>query len=329
MAGNFVALKMVRSESKALGSITAGLEDCPKGWIENWLHKVLPAEGVDGFSFFLRRNDFDVIITEDYRTAIVFGFLTRIFGRRSKHVVKELYLAEDALTSRLKRAIFQWTLKHSDCVIVNASSERTAYAEFLEIPLDRVVFLAWPSNLPLSPKTGDDQGYVFAAGRSMRDWKTLFACAASLSVPFVVVASRGDVAPLEVPPNVAVHCDVDREEYLKMLQSAQVVVLPLTRTVRSTGQAVALEAMSLRKPLVCADTPGILDYVDDEENGLLYQTENPASLQEKLERVLASSELRARLANTGAERIRARFNKETYSLSLKALMAKLLEKKTR
>ncbi len=323
MNQQITSLKKVKSQSALFQTCNTGLLDTKQSWLDYLLCKALPADAADGCSFFLRRNHFDVIITEDYRTAIVFGLLTRLFGCRAKHLVKELYLAEDTLTNRRKRSLFRYALKAADCVILNATSERQAYADFLHLPLERFVFLPWPSNLP-PQAAAPDRGYIFAAGRSMRDWKTLFECAATLPVPFTIVASRADVAALAPPPNVTVRCDVGREEYLALLAGAHIVLLPLTKTLRSTGQAVALEAMSMRKPLLAADSPGILDYIADEENGLLYCAGSSVSLSRQLNRLLASAEMRARLAAAGADRVRTVFNKESYLASLTALMKRLV-----
>jgi glycosyltransferase involved in cell wall biosynthesis len=200
----------------------------------------------------------------------------------------------------------------------------TIYAEFLRLHQDRIVFLPWPSNIPLSSSDAD-KGYIFAAGRSMRDWKTLFECSASFQVPFVVAASEGDVASLSVPPNVHLHCDISHEKYRELLSGALIVILPLKGTVRSTGQAVALEAMAMRKPLVAADTPGILDYVRDEETGLLCRTGDPASLMLQLNRLPSNAELRAKVTDAAEESIQRVFCNEAYSHSLCELLAKLVK----
>jgi glycosyltransferase involved in cell wall biosynthesis len=320
----FTCLRKSRLEFPALSPYNTCLDDRPVSWIDRLAIRLLPGEMADGIRFFVQRNYFDVIITEDYRTAIIFGMLTRLLGRRSRHIVKELYLAEDTLGSQIKRTLFRSSLKRADCIIVNATSERQAYAEFLKLPLGRIVFLPWPSNIPLQDAT-EDQGYIFAAGRSMRDWKALFACAASLPTPFVIVASRSDVADLVIPPNVTVHCDISRDHYLRLLSGAHIVVLPLTKTVRSTGQAVALEAMAMRKPIITADTPGIADYIVDMENGLFYQAENPSSLRHQLCHLLTSPELRDQLVSVEAERIRTTFNKDHYREALKGLMSQLMK----
>ena len=290
--------------------------------IEKALGKALPGRFSAGLSFFLRRNEFDVIVTESYGSALVFGLLSRLFGGRARHVAKELYLSENVLRSPAKKAMFRAALSRVDRVVVSARSEIEAYADFLGIERSRVVFLPWAARTPLSPDS-EDRGYVFAGGRALRDWKTLFAAARSIPFPFVVVATRPDVASLSPPPNVRILCDVSHREYLERLRGARIVVLPLAATIRSTGQVVALDAMAMRKPIVAADTPGILDYVRHEENCLLYRAGDPISLACQLQRLLGDGDLRQKLSEGAAASIKDKYNRAAYSKQLFQVLSEL------
>jgi glycosyltransferase involved in cell wall biosynthesis len=300
------------------------LGDLRVSTLEYTWQKLLPERFADGLSFFLRRNEFDVVVTECHGAALVFGFLSRLFGRTARHVAKELYLNERVLGSPLKRLAFRVALADVDCVVVNAMSERRAYADFLGISLDRVVFTPWSANVPLSSEA-EDRGYVFAAGRSMRDWETLFESARSLHAPFVVVAGHSDIASLSPPPNMSVLRDLGHAEYLEKLRGARIVVLPLAATVRSTGQAVALEAMAMRKALVAADSPGLADYVRDERNGLLYRAGDHGSLTRQLQRLLCDPDLRHRLGEAAATEVRETFNRAAYSKRLFEIVSGLMK----
>jgi glycosyltransferase involved in cell wall biosynthesis len=183
--------------------------------------------------------------------------------------------------------------------------------------------LPWPSNLPVEKPTADD-GSVFAAGRSFRDWATLFAAARDVPARFVVVAEAASMAGLERPANVELHCDVPREHYLHLLRRARLVVVPLRPTVRSAGQAALLEAMALGKPVLTARTPGVLDYLRPEDNGAFYEAEEAHSLAAELNRLLGDAALRDRLAAGGVRSIETVFNKGHYARAVQRLLEDLL-----
>lgn len=284
----------------------------PAGVLDRWARRLLPRPWADGWALFRQRRRADVVVTADYRTSLAFGALSRLFGRACAHIVKELYLDEAVLESSWRRRVFRWALRDCDCVVANCSTEVATYARFLGLPRQRVRFLPWPSNLAVDPAAHDD-GSIFAAGRSFRDWATLFAAARSVAARFVVVAEAAAVAALERPPNVELHCDVPRDRYLELLRRARIVVVPLRPTVRSTGQAALLEALAVGKPVVAADTCGVADYVAAGETGLLYPAGDAAQLARLLSQLLEDAAGRRRLALAGARSIATTFNRPRYA----------------
>jgi glycosyltransferase involved in cell wall biosynthesis len=279
---------------------------------ERLLGRVLPESVATALGLFLRRNDYDAVVTVGHRVALAFGLLRRLFGSRSAHIAKELFLDEAALRSPRKRRLARAALRACDGFIVNCRVECRAYSDFLGVDEGRFRFLPWPSNLDAQDVPAG-QGYVFAAGRSFRDWETLFAAARQVRAEFVVVAAQDDVAGLSVPPNVRLHLDVPRARYLQLLRDALVVAVPLKQTVRSVGQVVILEAMALGKAVVPAAVPGVLDYVADGETALLYEPGDAGGLAAQLGRVLADAGLRVRIARAGQTAVRTRYNRWAYA----------------
>lgn len=296
--------------------------------LERWGRRLLGEQVMDGVSLFLRRGSCDAVVTADYRTALVYGMLNKLPGRRPVHVAKEFYFDERLLASRLRRGVYRWALNRLAGVVTNCSGERETYSRFLNLPVERFHFLPWPANLPPSAVDADD-GYVFAAGRSFRDWGTLFAAARQVSAPFVVVAEREAVANLERPENVTLYCDVPREDYLRLLRQARVVAVPLRPTVRSIGQAVILEAMALGKPVVAVRAPGTVDYVSDGRTGLLCEPGQPDDLARQLRRLLEDDGLADRLGRAGLQAVEAVYNKARYSESMLALLQRLTGQEVR
>jgi glycosyltransferase involved in cell wall biosynthesis len=264
-----------------------------------------------------------VVVTTDYRTSILYGALTNLFGGRALHVIKELYLDERTLESPLRRRIFRWALRRCACVVANCSAEAAAYSRFLALPAERFRFIPWASNLPAREPIADD-GSVFAAGRSFRDWPTLFAAARNVDARFVVVAEGRAVADLPRPDNVVVHCDVPRGRYLELLGQAQIVVVPLQPTVRSVGQAALLEAMALSKPVIAARVLGVADYLWEGDSGVYYEAGDPGSLANEINRLQADADLRRRLGAGARRAVSTCFNRHRYSHDMALLMQELL-----
>jgi glycosyltransferase involved in cell wall biosynthesis len=277
--------------------------------------KLLPCAVADGLAMFARRNGFDAVITEHYQATLCFGFLTRLFGRRCRFIVKELYLDESVLRSKFSRWLCRHALARVDLIITNASCEIQAYSQFLGLPEERFAFIPWPANILPEPQPPGD--YIFAAGRSMRDWRTFMHAVRALDCKCIVVASKKDIAELEVPPNVTVFTDIPHHNYMELMRRSWLVVVPLISTVRSTGQAVVLEAMAMGKPVIATKTAGFEDYIRDGETGILCE---PCELRTAIQSMLDDFDLRLRLGRAGLNAVQTTFNKPAYSAAVCRLL---------
>ncbi|WP_320535880.1 glycosyltransferase family 4 protein [Pseudarthrobacter sp. IC2-21] len=76
--------------------------------------------------------------------------------------------------------------------------------------------------------------------------------------------------------------------------------LPVTRDVTPLKP---VEAMACARPVVASRLPALAEIVEDGVSGTLTDSENPADLAEKLEQLLASSELRRRLGAAGRKAV--------------------------
>jgi glycosyltransferase involved in cell wall biosynthesis len=96
---------------------------------------------------------------------------------------------------------------------------------------------------------------------------------------------------------------------LKMIGACSVYVL----ASRSEAMGrVLLEAMAARKPILASAVDGVPHYIDDQETGLLFQSENVAELAEKLTSLLRDPVLQARLGKSGYEKVFAKYDERAY-----------------
>ncbi len=272
-----------------------------------------------GALMYLCAGEYDAIVTVSHRPAIVYGLLNRIAPRkRSIHVAKEFFFEVKtgkggSLKKRLLTALYRFSLKNVDAVIVNASGEITPYARQLGIPEDRFIFIEWPSNIDQPCILEENDGSLFAAGRSLRDWKTLFMAVDGLPIHCVVVATRADVADLRVPENVELHCDITHGRYLEFLKRAKIVVVPLLETKRSTGQASFLEAMAYGKPVIVTGVTGVWDYISDRRTGLIFRPGDAADLRRAIDELNGDEGLRNVIVQGGFDAVVSRFCKQRYA----------------
>lgn len=96
-----------------------------------------------------------------------------------------------------------------------------------------------------------------------------------------------------------------RDDVPQLLEQVDVFVLPsLSEGMSNT----LLEAMAAGLPVVASDVGGNRELIEPDRTGMLFRSGDVAALTGRLEQLLGSSELRARLGEAAALRVRAEFS---------------------
>jgi len=227
-------------------------------------------------------KNYDIVITADLKTAQLFGLIRSVFRlSKVKHIVLELMLDEpgDSFVWKIKTMFQRVCFSSTDIVFVSARSEIKTYSKRLKVPESRIRFLPFHTNVIEPRIVAGTGGYIFSAGKSGRDYATFADAVDGLNANFVVVSDRYSINGVNFPENVAVYVDVSYERYLELLYGCSMVVVPLKKLVKSTGQVVFLEAMALGKPVIATDTIGTADYIDHGITGMLTPPEDTVALR--------------------------------------------------
>ena len=170
------------------------------------------------------------------------------------------------------------------CVLSSWELER--FPSKWGVPADRVRFTPFCFTLP-EPELDLPvryEGGVFVGGGlrrgrrrdPLRDYRPLIEAAPRLEVPITIASNELDSTSL--PSNVRAG-PVTRERFAGLLREAGVVVVPIRAGIdRSAGQQTYLNAMALGKLVIVTDTPGVRDYIDDRETGLIVPPGDPEAL---------------------------------------------------
>ncbi len=279
---------------------------------------------------FRRRAGYDVVHTMGVRESFGYALLCALAGTPSRQIMTEVFI--DAPRPghpgwRVKTMLYQWLAGRAVGFITNSTAEIETNARRFGVPAGRFRYV--PLNATIEPARYQPalDGYLFCAGRTLRDYPTLIRVMNETEQPWRVVAGRDDLADTVLPARVMIDREIDRAAYLHKLAGARAVVLPLLATERATGQVVLLEAMALGKPVITTRTPGTLDIVRDGENGFLVDAGDAAGMVNRLnaliedpalaERVGRSAVSTVQQAHTAAAHTRLRLQ------AMEALMAPL------
>jgi len=270
----------------------------------------------EAWSLFLRRNKYEVILTMGIRESFAFAALCRLAPTRCCHIMTEVFIdtpKHPGLLWQLKNRWYRLLAKNIGGIITNSSFEIETNAARFNVP--RSIFRYVPLNTTIAEPeyVPSPDGYLFCAGRTLRDYPTLFSVLSAFNVPWHIVAGAHDLSGYNLPSHVQVHREIDRNAYLKLLQGARIVVLPLLPTERATGQVVLLEAMSYGKPVITTRAPGTIDIIRHGDNGWLVEPGNSGQIIKILCDLLNNPEECARTGHQALHDIKSHYTTETHT----------------
>ena len=252
----------------------------------------------------------DAVVVSSHLEVLVFALMRRLLLRRKPHIYLLGFIytrRNNPLLENLRRLYFRFVFSLTDGIICFSRLEIERYRVLF--PGARDKFRHIPYGLYIhgyeehARRGGGDEGaHVFSAGRSGRDYRTLFEAFGRMNHPLHVVCdSEAALSGCEASPNITVLKNCYDDCYVDELRRASVVAVPLAVSDISAGQMVLVQAMAYRKPLVVTETPTISDYLTDGSNALLVPRGDADAMQRAIERLLEDRELASRLADNAFE----------------------------
>lgn len=248
---------------------------------------------------------YDVVVTMGVRESMAYGLLCLVTGRATKQIMCEVFIDAPRRGPAwwIKNTLYGLVARRALGMLTNSSVEVETVARRYRLDRARVRYIPLNTNITEPRLETEDDGYVLSAGRTLRDYPTLFAAARRIpDIPILVICGAGDLQGLEIPTSVKIIREVSRDAYLDCLRRCRLVALPLLNTERATGQVVMLEAMAMGKPVITTRSPGTVDHIVHNETGLLVAPGDAANLAGEIERLWRNAGDRQRI---GAAAVRA------------------------
>ncbi len=276
---------------------------------------------------FKRRDQTRVYVSLSEKVGVPLGLFLRGAGSKGERVPH--VLIAHRLTSSKKR-VLQTRLRYLDGfdrIVVLCQAQAQYLTDEAGIAPDKVRcihdkvdhrFWTPGKNETVAPPCGP----VVAVGRERRDVATLLNAARLMpNQAFVIVASslwiasdrKGGEMCKNVPPNVTFCERLEWTALRDLIRRASVVVVPLlAETDYAAGVNAVLEAMATAKPLVVTQTPGLSDYVRDNQTCRIVPPADAVALRDATTDLLQNPAEAARLGANARRVIESGRNLDTY-----------------
>ena len=266
-------------------------------------------------SLVISRPHPDTVVVNSHIEALIFGLVRALFTRSKPRIVLLGFIytrRSHALVNRLRAAYFRRVFSVVDQVICHSTLEVERYRALFPGCRAQFVFIPYGLHIhghdtPVTATTPPSP-YLLSAGRSGRDYATLFEAVAPLAVELHVVCDNAAaLAGLTIPPNVRVLRACYDGDYVRELRHARAVVIPLGVDDISAGQMVLIQAMAYAKPTIVTRSPTTEEYATDELTSLLVAPRDCEGLRRAICRILEDDGLAARLSANARAAYEAKF----------------------
>ncbi len=276
-----------------------------------------------------RSRDYDIVVTMGARESLLYGLLCALRGRPSRQIACEVFVddpAQAGLLWKMKNSLYRFTLRRAVGLLTNSSAEIATAVRRFGLPRERIIYVPLHTNISNPTPSPYDDGFVFTAGATRRDYATFIAAMAGIDVPAILVCPGEYDLPRTIPSHIEVKRDIPRDEYLDLLRRCSFVVVPLIPAERATGQVVVLEAMAHAKPVIATQSAGTVDLIQNRINGLLVPPRDPAALAEAIRELIGNPELRQQMGAAALQRVLREHTIEIHAARKLAAIRELAER---
>ncbi|WP_029322999.1 glycosyltransferase [Butyrivibrio sp. AE3004] len=229
------------------------------------------------FSIFIRRQRYEKIISWQQFYGLIFAYYCILFRTKKTvelTVMTFIYKKKEGCLGNLYFRFIKKILQsgYIDYIVVFSKNEVNYYSELFDV--NAALFTYMPLGIPEKKKLEATtiqlpEKFFLSVGRSNRDYDFLFRCANELSQYNIVVITDTLDHITDIPNNVYIFNTIRGEEYLKILDRCEAVLIPLKEQNISSGQLVMLQAMQYKKPIIITESNSICEYVKNEINALI------------------------------------------------------------
>jgi glycosyltransferase involved in cell wall biosynthesis len=243
-----------------------------------------------------------ILVSHGPRMAMYGAAANRARSKRSPHLAYSFNFTN--LPTGLQRTAMSVAFKSVDRFVVFSNMERSLYADWFRLDIDRIDMIHWavrppemdPSNPPLI-----DGDYICAIGSQARDYRVLIeAMRVVPHIRLVIVATAESVQGLSAPPNVEIRLNIPLSQVQNILAFSRFMVLPLAGSQVPCGHVTLVSAMHFAKAIVATRSEGIADYVLSDANGRYTTANDTDDMARTISDLYGATEECRRLGEAGA-----------------------------
>lgn len=289
-----------------------------------------------GFSYFLNRKKYGMVIGWQQFYALIHSFFCSVFRVKKVNTVIALNFTYKEKSGKLA-GVYRWFMgrcldpQYMDYIHVLSDAYADEISREFQYPRERILVTGFGVNDPL-PEYADMQlpldyqkdGYALAIGRSNRDYDFLIQAWESIEYPLVIISDTYNGETTN--NNIRIYRNIGGEESYPWIANCGLMILPIDDGNICSGDTVLLNAMGCQRKILVT-TPSTLAemYVEDGKTALLTPKE-PVIFCKKVQQALNDPQY-ANMGQHAREAFLEKYSRKTMGQNLSCIIFRNKEEK--
>jgi glycosyltransferase involved in cell wall biosynthesis len=255
--------------------------------IRRALYKPLPTIAAQIIEAFFLKGRYDAIISWSEQLGLPLAVLLKLMASRVPNVIIASWISKPK-----KAVVLKYVQSHLDRLILMSSVQRDFAVNVLKLPPQKVILLRWPVDQKFWRPMGCKTDMICTVGSEMRDFRTFVLAMRGLDIKCHIAAGTQravrhstvnaiwESGPL--PHNITIG-GKSFAELRALYARSRFVVIPLLPSETDNGTTSILEAMAMGKAVICSQTKGQGDVIQDGKTGLFVPQGDPKALHDAIQ----------------------------------------------
>lgn len=237
-----------------------------------------------------RQTHYDLVIAWEGKNGFPYAVLRSLVRQKSPPLIILAFNIRGVISHFLSLARFG--LRSVARVVVFTPGEVEQYQRLLALAPETISYcphgwydpMRWydPEKVNKSEALARAGKFIFASGRSYRDYGTLARAAEGTEVNVKVSGRAFNLSGIEFPKNMEVTGWLAEREFQDYLYESYFYVVPLEPIDHAGGDSSVLQAMSFGKATVATRAPSTETYIQHGETGLLVEPHDVEGMRQAI-----------------------------------------------
>jgi glycosyltransferase involved in cell wall biosynthesis len=237
-----------------------------------------------------RRTSYDLVVAWEGKNGFPYALLRSLVGQNSPPLIILAFNIRGVVSHF--PGLMRFGLRSVSRVVVFTPSEVERYQQLLSLAPDKISYcphgwydpMRWydPKKAQKSEALAQAGKFIFASGRSYRDYETLARAVEGTEVSVKVSGQPFNLAGVDLPKNIETTGWLTDRELQHYLYETYFYVVPLQPIKHAGGDSSLLQAMSFGKAVVATRAPSTETYIQHGETGLLVDPHDVKGMQQAI-----------------------------------------------